>query len=154
MNKLIGTSGQLFSVIAQTINSRGTARSGNGSGGQGTLDSSFNDLLHSVSNRAKRASSDQEDEGSVNPRTARARVARLSEAEQLKDDIGRERLDATKEPDPSNKVRPLEHEANVHVHSGVTHASIPGQEHAVIPELSAHAQQPRVQSGGAERSST
>jgi chemotaxis protein MotD len=74
-------------------------------------------------------------------------VAQLAEGEQLKDDIGRERLDAAKEPDPSNKVRPLDHEANVHVQSGVSHASIPGQEHAVMPELSAQAQQPRGDSG-------
>ena len=47
MNKLIGTSGQLFSVIAE-INSRGTVRSGKGSGGQGTPDSSFRNLLHTA----------------------------------------------------------------------------------------------------------
>src|SRR3954452_11929650 len=156
MNKLIGTSGQLFSVIAE-INSRGTVRSGKGSGGQGTPDSSFRHLLHTVSNRAKRASGDHRDEGSVNPRSLRAHVSQLAEGEQLKDDIGREHLDAASEPDPSNKVGLLDHEANVHVQSGATHASIPGQEHAVIPELTARAQQPRSDSGRAagraERSS-
>jgi chemotaxis protein MotD len=146
MNKLIGTSGQLFSVIAE-INSRGTVRSGKGTGGQGTPDSSFRNLLHSVSNRAKRASSDHE--GSVNPRSVRPHVSQLEEGEQLKDDIGRERLDAAKESDPSNKVRLLDQKANVHVQSGVANASILGQEHAIVPELTARAQQPRNESGRA-----
>ena len=157
MNKLIGTSGQLFSVLAK-INSRATVRSGNGSDAKATLDSSFRDLLHTVPNRAKRASSDQGVEGSVNPRTVRAHAAQLTEGEQLKDDIGRERPEAAKEPDPSNQVRALDHNANKHVQNGMTHASIVGQEHAVMPELSAQAQQPRGESGRAtgraERSSS
>src|SRR5205814_10656628 len=129
------------------ITSRGTVRSGKGSGGQGTPDSSFRNLLHTVSNRAKRASSDQTDEGSLNSRPVRTHLSQLAKGEQLKDDIGRERLDAASEPDPSNNVGLLDHEPNVHVQSGLTPASIPGHEHAVMPELTARSQQPRNVSG-------
>ena len=53
MNKLNGTSGQLFSAIAETVNGRMTAKSAKGSGKQAAENSSFHDLLHTVSNRGR-----------------------------------------------------------------------------------------------------
>ena len=53
MTKLDGTAGQFFSVIADAINLRGTARSGKGSGAQANGSAGFRDLLHKVSNPAR-----------------------------------------------------------------------------------------------------
>jgi chemotaxis protein MotD len=115
-------------------------------------------LLQTVSNQAKRASSDQRDETAMNPRTVRANIAQLAEGEQLKHDTGCECPDSAKEPDPSNKVKLLDHDANARLQSGVTRASILGKEHAVPSELRPQGQQSRGGSGPspgrAERSST
>ena len=48
MTKLNGTSGQLFSGLAESLNVRGTSRSGKNVGGKSPGDSSFNDLLHTI----------------------------------------------------------------------------------------------------------
>ncbi|HIG18724.1 MAG TPA: flagellar hook-length control protein FliK, partial [Candidatus Handelsmanbacteria bacterium] len=53
MTKLSGTSGQLFSALAESLNGRETSRSAKGSGVKSQASSSFNDLLHTVSNLAK-----------------------------------------------------------------------------------------------------
>ena len=44
MNKLSGTSGQLFSVLTEAVKSGGAVRSGKNSGGQATTNASFHDL--------------------------------------------------------------------------------------------------------------
>jgi len=134
MSKLNGTSGQLFSVIAETINLRGTARSGKGSGGHATEDPSFHDLLHTMSNLTKRALSDHGNESSIKPRAVRPRVAQLSDPEELNDDIARERPEAT-EKGSSNKVRSANHEPKMDVQSRLPHSPVIGQELAVAPEF-------------------
>ena len=48
MTKLSGTSGQVFSSLAESLNMRGTSRSGKSAGAKAQADSSFNDLLHTV----------------------------------------------------------------------------------------------------------
>ena len=141
MNNLIGTSGQLFSVVAKTINSRGAVRSGNGSSGQGTADSSFRDLLHTVSNRAKGASSDKR---TMNPPAVRAHAARLADDEEHKD-VERKLPEPIEHPDSLNKP----------AQSGSSHRLSVAHELAGLAELRPQTQQLRGEPGPAvERAST
>ena len=76
MTKLSGTSGQLFAGLAESL-TRGVSRSTKGTATTGAKtadDSSFHDLLHTVSNMAKRALNDQG--GDTAAKTARAARAR------------------------------------------------------------------------------
>src|SRR4051794_19894408 len=137
MNKLNGTSGQLFSVIAETINSRATGRSGKGAGGQNTGASSFLDLLHTVS--AKRASGDQGNEHSTKP--LRTHGTLLTAREELQNETKREHLERAKDSNSTNKISSLDQEAKMDVESRLNHSSvvtshtsaIVGQELAVVP---------------------
>ena len=161
MNKLSGTSGQLFSVLAGSINSGGTARSGKGSGGQATEDSSFHDLLHTVSNLAKRALSDQGNGGSMKSAALRAQVAQLAERDAPRDEAVqavREHTKAAAEPEPSNKPGPIDHTVKSDVQGQLTAPSIVGQQLAVVAALRPQAQplgsDPGAASGRAERPAT
>jgi chemotaxis protein MotD len=83
MTKLTGTSGQLFSGLAETLNTRGMIKSVKSSSTtQTTEDSSFHDLLHTVSNMAKRVLSDQGQESAMKPAALQARMAHLTERAQ------------------------------------------------------------------------
>jgi chemotaxis protein MotD len=133
MNKLNGTSGQLFSMMAKTVTTRGTARSAESSGGQASEDASFQDLLHTVSNLAKRALSDQGHEGPVKPGVPRTRVTQLTERDEAKDETIRERPKAAEEPDSSKKSGAPELAAKVDVPSRVILPFVVGQELAAVP---------------------
>jgi chemotaxis protein MotD len=158
MNKLNGTSGQLFSVVTETIHSGGAVRSGKGSGGKVKDDASFHDLLHSVSNLAKRAMSDQVNEGSLKPGALRARMAQLAERDEPDDEAVGERPAAGEEHDSSNKSGPLDHLARVEAQSRPILPSIVGQAFTTLPVLRPQAQTPGGESGAApakaERSSS
>jgi chemotaxis protein MotD len=127
MSKLSGTSGQLFSVIADNINARGTARSGKGPGAQATGDASFHNLVRTVSNLAKRTLSDQDHEGSVTPAAPRTRAARLAERDELNDETVRERPETAEEPDASHQSATLDQTVTMDVQSRLTRPSIVGQ---------------------------
>ena len=89
MTKLNGTGGEPFSVIAETINVRGPARSGKGFGAQASGHSPFRDLLHTVSKPARHGSSDQDHDGSIKPGMLRARAALLAELDKPGDETVR-----------------------------------------------------------------
>jgi chemotaxis protein MotD len=158
MNKLNGTSGQLFSAVNEAINSAGAARSGKGTAAQAKDDASFHDLLNSVSKLAKRAMSDQVNEGSLKPGALQARMAQLAERDEPDDDAVHERPGAGEEHDSSNKPGPLDHVTKVEAQSRPTLPSIVGQGFAAVPVLVPQAQMPgsesRVGSARTERSSS
>lgn len=139
MTKLNGTSGQLFSAIAESI-ARGTARSGKGTGAQATGKSSFHDLLNKVSNPARRASGDQDHEGSVKPGALRTRVALLPERDKSGDETVRERPMTAEEADASPKSTTPDHAATEDVQGRSTLPSTIGQQLAAMPVLKPQAQ--------------
>jgi chemotaxis protein MotD len=158
MNKLSGTSGQLFSVITEAVKSGGAVRSGKSSGGQATADASFRDLLHSVSNLAKQAMSDQAIDGSLKPGALRARMAQLAETDEPDDEAVSERREAGEEQDSSTKSARLDQPARVEAQSRPTLPSIIGQAFTAVPVLRPQAQTPggesRAASARPERSSS
>jgi chemotaxis protein MotD len=158
MNKLSGTSGQLFSVITEAVKSGGAVRSGKSSGGQATADASFRDLLHSVSNLAKQAMSDQAIDGSLKPGALRARMAQLAETDEPDDEAVSERREAGEEQDSSTKSARLDQPARVEAQSRPTLPSIIGQSFTAVPVLRPQAQTPggesRAASARPERSSS
>jgi chemotaxis protein MotD len=158
MTKLDGTSGQLFSVIAETVNAAGAVRSGKGSGAQAKDDASFHDLLNSVSKLAKRAMSDQVNEDSLRPGPLRARMAQLAERDEPDDEKVRERPGAGEEHDSSKKTGPLDHVTKVEAQSRPSPPSIVGQAFTAVPVLAPQAptpgSEPRTVPARAERSSS
>ncbi|MCJ9736310.1 flagellar hook-length control protein FliK, partial [Bradyrhizobium sp. PRIMUS42] len=165
MTKLTGTSGQLFSGLAESLNMRGTSRSAKNAGAKSQGSSSFNDLLHTVSNLARQALKDDGSETIAKTGTLRPRLAHSVEKERTKDAAvqehiaASERAKSTKEPSDrktdrsSDKQRPVDHAADVQDQSVV--AVVIGQEIAAAP-----AAKPQTQSAGKdatardERSST
>src|SRR5262245_33786428 len=103
MTKLNGTSGQLFAGLAESINARGMSRSGKGSGAKSAENSSFHDLLHTVSNPAKRTLNDQGHDGIVKAGALRTRLAQLTERDETGDETVRERAEGTEEPKSSDQ---------------------------------------------------
>lgn len=95
MTKLSGTSGQLFSGLAESLTMRGTSRSAKGAGTKSPADSSFNDLLHTVSNPAKRALNDEGSDTAVKGGTLRTRLVHPAETD--KDETVHERTAAAAE---------------------------------------------------------
>jgi chemotaxis protein MotD len=138
MNKLNGTAGELFSVISETINVRGTARSGKGSGAQASGNAAFRDLLHTVSNPARRASSD--DDGSIKPGMLRARVALLVDLDRPGDETVHKLPDTAEEADASRNSVISDHAATVDIPDRLTLPSGIGQQFAAIPVLKPQAQ--------------
>jgi chemotaxis protein MotD len=98
MTKLNGTSGQLFAGLAESLNVRGTSRSGKNAGGKTSGDSAFNDLLHTVSNLAKRALNDQGSDTTMKAGTLRTHLAHPTEKDKLKDEAVHARTGAAEEP--------------------------------------------------------
>ena len=165
MTKLTGTSGQLFSGLAESLNMRGTSRSAKNAGAKSQGSSSFNDLLHTVSNLARQALKDDGSETTAKTGTLRPRLAHSVEKERTKDAAvqehiaASERAKSTEEPSDrktdrsSDKQRPVDHAADVQDQSVV--AVVIGQEIAAAP-----AAKPQTQSAGKdatardERSST
>jgi chemotaxis protein MotD len=147
MNRLSGTPAQLFSVIAETIKPREAVRSGKGGpGGQQAQDSSFHDLLHSVSNRARQASSQQADEDSARPEARPVRVTQLPQGDEVKDETVHKRSGAVEQPASSDSSRRLDQAANADAQARPALPTLVGPELTV---LSAQAQPHGGTSGAA-----
>jgi chemotaxis protein MotD len=110
MTKLSGTSGQLFAGLAESL-TRGVSRSAKGTattGAKAADDSSFHDLLHTVSNMAKRALDDQGSDTTAKAASARPRLVKLTEPDTPKD----EPVHARTEESKSTKKDPVDQTAN------------------------------------------
>ncbi|MDH2403881.1 flagellar hook-length control protein FliK [Bradyrhizobium sp. SSUT18] len=174
MTKLSGTSGQVFSGLAESLNMRGTTRAGKSAGAKAQADSSFNDLLHTVSNLAKRALNDEGSDTAVKAGTLRTRLAHQSEKDNAKDETVREGTAAVEEPGSSEKFTekssdkktdkssgkhgPVDHAEKADVQNRSSIAVIVGQQIAagpvVQPQMQAPASDKKDASGRDERSST
>lgn len=155
MTKLNGTSGQLFSGLAESLNVRGTSRSGKNAGGKSPGDSSFNDLLHTVSNLAKRALNDQGDDTSVKVGSLRTRSAHPTGKHKTKDETVHERTEAADDPESIHKSSdektseaqtPVDHTAKADVSNRSSIPVIVGQEIAAVPAV-----KPQMQSQAGDR---
>lgn len=175
MTKLSGTSGQVFSGLAESLSMRGTSRSGKSAGAKAQADSSFNDLLHTVSNLAKRALNDEGSATAVKAGTLRTRLAHQSGKDNASDETVHDRAAAVEEPGSSEtstekssdkktdkssgKHGPLDHIEQADVQSRSSIAGIVGQEivagpPVVMPQMQAPAGDKKDASGRDERSST
>ncbi|MBB4377717.1 flagellar hook-length control protein FliK [Bradyrhizobium sp. SBR1B] len=94
MTKLSGTSGQLFSGLAESLNIRGTSRSAKSAGAKSQAGSSFNDLLHTVSNLAKQALNDEGNDTTAKAGALPTRLAHPAGKDKSKDETD-ERTEAT-----------------------------------------------------------
>lgn len=157
MTKLSGTSGQLFAGIAETL-TRGVSRSAKGTPTTGTKtadDSSFHDLLHTVSNMAKRALDDQGSDTTAKAASVRPRLAQLTEPDTPKDEPVHER---TEEPKSSSKKDPVDQTPKADVPSRLAVPTIVGQELAAAQVVTMQTPQPsndrKDTSTGDERPST
>jgi chemotaxis protein MotD len=147
MTKLSGTSGQLFSGLAESLNVRGTSRSAKSAGSRSQANSSFNDLLHTVSNVAKQALSDGASDTTAKTGTLRTRLAHSNEQERPKDATVRERIaasegaEATEESSDnkadrsSEKLRPVDQAAGADVQGQSGIAVVVGQEIVAAPAV-------------------
>ncbi|PJG55114.1 flagellar hook-length control protein FliK [Bradyrhizobium forestalis] len=137
MTKLSGTSGQLFSGLAESLNMRGTSRSAKSAGTKSQSNSSFNDLLHTVSNLAKQALSDDGSKTTAKAGTLRTRLAHPTEKERPKNaTAGPESTEESSEKKadrPSEKLRPVDHAAGADIQGQSGIAVVVGQEIAVAP---------------------
>ncbi|UPJ43482.1 flagellar hook-length control protein FliK [Bradyrhizobium sp. 40] len=167
MTKLSGTSGQIFSSLAESLNMRGTSRSGKSAGAKAQADSSFNDLLHTVSSLAKRALNDEGGDTAVKAGTLRTRLAHQSGKDDASDETVHERAAAAEEP--GSREKPTEKSSGKHgfldpteqadVQSRSSIAGIMGQEivagpPVVMPQMQAPTGDKKDSSGRDERSST
>jgi chemotaxis protein MotD len=146
MTKLNGTSGQPFSDLAESLNMRGTSRSAKNAGTKSQPNSSFNDLLRTVSNLAKRALSDDGSDATAKTGALRTHLAGPIEKDK-QDATVRDRIAATAHPKSteessdtrtdwsSENQRPIEHAAGTEVQdqSGIT--LVAGQEIACAPAV-------------------
>ncbi|MCP3371994.1 flagellar hook-length control protein FliK [Bradyrhizobium cajani] len=145
MTKLSGTSGQLFSGLAESLNMRGASRSTKGGGTKSQADSSFKDLLHTVSSLAKKALNDEGGDTSVKAGSLRTRLVHPIEKDGTKDETVRERAEAADEPkssrkpsdqktEPSSQTQsPVDHAAKVDVPDRSSVLAMVGQEFAAVP---------------------
>lgn len=146
MTKLNGTSGQLFSGLAESLNVRGTSRSAKSAGTKSPANS-FNDLLHTVSNLAKQALSDDGSDITAKAGTLRTRLAHPTEKEKPKHATVHEPVAATEQPGPtevssdnktdrsSEKQHPVDHAARADVQGQAGVAVVVGQEIAAAPAV-------------------
>jgi chemotaxis protein MotD len=140
MTKLSGTSGQLFAGLAETL-ARGVSRSAKGTATTGTKtadDSSFHDLLHTVSNMAKRALNDQGSDPTAKTASVRPRLARLTEPD-TKDEPVHE---GAEEPKSSAKKDPVDQTAKADVPVRLSAPTIVGQELAAAQAVTMQTPQP------------
>lgn len=156
MTKLSGTSGQLFSGLAESLNMRGTSRAAKGAGARSQPSSSFNDLLRTVSNLAKQALNDDGSDTTATAEPMRTRLAHPAGKEK-KDATGHERIAASEraksleEPsdnkaDKSSEKQPADHAAKAEVQDQSGMAVVIGQEIAAAPAV-----KPQMQTQPAER---
>ena len=87
MTKLSGTSGQIFSGLAESLNIRGTSRSAKSTGAKSQTGSSFNDLLHTVSSLAKQALTDEGSDTTAKVGTPRTRLAHPAGKDKSKEEM-------------------------------------------------------------------
>lgn len=159
MTKLSGTSGQLFSSLAESLNMRGTSRSAKGTGAKSQADSSFNDLLHTVSNKAKRALTDEGSDTGVKAGAVRTRLVHPAEKDKTDEPV-HDRADAADESvhksshkssgektDPSSETQsPVDHAVKADVSSRLDIPALVGQELAAVPAV-----KPQMQSSAGDR---
>lgn len=141
MTKLSGTSGQLFAGLAETL-TRGVSRSAKGTATTGAKtadDSSFHDLLHTVSNMAKRALDDQGSDTTAKAASVRPRLAQLTEPDTPKDELVHQR---SEEPKSSTKKDPVDQAAKADVPSRLSVPTIVGQELAAAQAATMQTPQP------------
>jgi chemotaxis protein MotD len=142
MNNVSGTTGQLFAGLAESLG-RGTTRSANGAGAKSADDSSFHDLLHTVSNLAKRALSDQGADAGVQAGALRTRLAQLAGTDQAADEAVQGHAEAAgqpKSPDKSSgkssdKQATFDRAAGAEVDTRTNLAASVGQELAAAPAM-------------------
>jgi chemotaxis protein MotD len=143
MTKLEGTSGQPFAGLAEILTSRTTSRFDKGAGGK-TMDNSFRNLLHTVSQLATPVPSDQADEGSMKVGALLARIARSAEPEETTQDTVHERTESTtgstEEAKPSSKRSSPDLAPKVEVQSRLTLPTTAGQELAAVQAMQPQAQ--------------
>ncbi|TFV78712.1 flagellar hook-length control protein FliK [Bradyrhizobium frederickii] len=144
MTKLSGTSGQLFSGLAESLNMRGTSRAAKSAGARSQASASFNDLLHTVSNLAKQALNDDGSDTAAKAGPLRARLAHPTEKEK-KDATVHERIATPERPRPAEessdkkadrpsvKQRPDDHVARAEVQDQSGIAVAVAQEIAAAP---------------------
>ncbi|OAF02585.1 flagellar hook-length control protein FliK [Bradyrhizobium centrolobii] len=149
MTKLNGTSGQLFAGLAESINTRGATRSAKSTAAKSTEDSSFHDLLHTVSNLAKRALNDQGTDGAGKAGPLRARLTQPTEHDKPRDGTVHERTEAAEEPtssdksaDKSSNKSSIDQVAKVEVDSRLSLLTAVGQELAAAPAMKPSTQLP------------
>lgn len=141
MTKLSGTSGQLFAGLAETL-TRGVSRSAKGTpttGAKAADDSSFHDLLHTVSNMAKRALDDQGSDTTAKAASVRPRLAQLTEPDTPKDELVHQRSEESKS---STKKDPVDQTAKADVPSRSSVPTIVGQELAAAQAVTMQTPQP------------
>jgi chemotaxis protein MotD len=148
MTKLSGTSGQSFAGLAETL-TRGVSRSAKGAGAAGAKsadESSFNDLLHTVSNMAKRALNDHGTDATAKAGATRPRLAQLTERDTPKDEPVHERTEAADEPKTSDKSSDkqssIDQIAKAEVQSRLDIPTIAGQGLAAVPAVKPQMQLP------------
>jgi len=135
MTKLSGTSGQIFSGLAESLNIRGTSRSAKSAGGKSQGASSFNDLLHTVSNLAKRALNDEGSDTTAKAGTLRAHLAHPAGKDKSKDETDElgEAIDGLKPGDQTTDKSletqgPAGHDPKPDVSNRANVAAIAGQD--------------------------
>ncbi|MBX9647451.1 MAG: flagellar hook-length control protein FliK [Xanthobacteraceae bacterium] len=142
MTKLNGTSGQLFAGIAESINTRGAARSAKHPTGPAHEDSSFKDLLHTVSSLAKVALNDRKSEASTKTGNLRTRLAQPAEPDESKAETVSEHAETVDQRDSPRISGPLDHRAKADTQNQPTLPAIVGQELAALPVVKPQAQTP------------
>lgn len=141
MTKLSGTSGQLFAGLAESL-TRGVSRSAKGTATTGAKtadDSSFHDLLDTVSNMAKRALDDQGSDTTAKAAPVRPRLVQLTEPDTPKDEPVHER---TEEPKSSTKKDPIDQTAKADVPGRLSVPTIVGQDLAAAQAVTMQTPQP------------
>jgi len=142
MTKLSGASAQLFAGLAESI-TRGVPRSAKGSAAASAKtpdESSFHDLLHTVSNMAKRALDEQD--GDTTAKAAAPvlpRIAQLTGRDTAKDAPVHEGTEQTKS---SRKQNRIDQSAKAEVPNWSSNPTIVGQALAVVPAVTMQAPQP------------
>jgi chemotaxis protein MotD len=141
MTKLSGTSGQVFAGLAETL-ARGVSRSTKNAGAAGAKtadDSSFHDLLHSVSKLAKQTLNDEGADATAAPGSLRTRLPQPTGHDKLDDDAVHGRAETAREPKStaksSDKQSPGDQVAKADVESRQNLAAILGPELAAAPAV-------------------
>lgn len=141
MTKLTGTSGQLFAGLAESLARGVSSRSTKGTATTGTKtsdDSSFHDLLHTVSNMAKRALDDQGSDTTAKAAApVRPRLAKLTEPDTSKD----EPVHDGTETKSSSKKDPVDQSAKADSPTRLSVPTIMGQELAAAQTVTMQAPQ-------------